>query len=184
MKKEIKKQIQIKSKQKINYAWIIKITTLAFFISLIFSSLSEIFIKNVNLIVAIIILIAFIALGILFDMIGVAVTSADEEPFHSMSSRKVKGAKQAVYLKKNAEKVSSFCNDVIGDICGIISGSVGVTISISLSNYMPLFISTLLVTALIAALTIGGKAVFKGIAINSSNEILYSFAKVVSIFKK
>lgn len=26
-------------------------------------------------------------------------------------------------LKKNADKVSSFCNDVIGDICGIISGA-------------------------------------------------------------
>ena len=184
MKKEVKKQIQKKSKQKVNYKWIIKITVLAFFISIIFSSLSETFIKNVNLVIAILILIAFIALGILFDMIGVAVTSADEEPFHSMSSRKVKGAKQAVYLKKNADKVSSFCNDVIGDICGIISGSVGVTIAVSLSNFMPLFISTLLVTAVIAALTIGGKAVFKSIAINSSNEILYNFAKFISIFKK
>lgn len=184
MRKEIKKQIQVKNKQKINYSWIIKITLLAFFISLIFSGLSEMFIKNVSLLISIIILIIFIALGILFDMIGVAVTSADEEPFHSMSSRKVIGAKQAVYLKKNADKVSSFCNDVIGDICGIISGTVGVTISISLSNYIPLFISTLLVTALIASATIGGKAVFKSVAINKSNEILYNFAKFVSVFKK
>ena len=184
MKKEIKKQIQIKNKQKIDYKWIIKITLLAFIISIVFSSLSESFVKNVNIFLAILILIIFIFIGILFDMIGVAVTSADEGPFHSMSSRKVKGAKQAVKLKKNADKVSSFCNDVIGDICGIISGSVGVTISLSLSNYMSLFISTLLVTATIAALTIGGKAVFKGVAINKSNEILYNFAKVVSIFKK
>ena len=184
MKKEIKKQIQIKNKQKIDYKWIIKITLLAFIISIVFSSLSESFVKNVNIFLAILILILFIFIGILFDMIGVAVTSADEQPFHSMSSRKVKGAKQAVYFKKNADKVSSFCNDVIGDICGIISGSVGVTISLSLSNYMPLFISSLLVTAIIAALTIGGKAVFKGVAINKSNEILYSFAKVISVFKK
>ena len=184
MKKEIKKQIQVKNKQKINYNWIIKITLLAFFISLIFSGLSEAFIKNVGFLFSVIILIVFISLGILFDMVGVAVTSADEEPFHSMSSRKVSGAKQAVYLKKNADKVSSFCNDVIGDICGIISGTVGVTISVSLSKYMPLLVSTLLVTALIAAATIGGKAMFKGIAINKSNEILYNFAKVISIFKK
>ena len=184
MKKEIKKQIQIKKKQTINYSWIIKITLLAFFISLVFSSLSEMFIKNVNLFFAVLILVVFIVLGIIFDMVGVAVTSADEEPFHSMSSRKVSGAKQAVYLKKNADKVSSFCNDVIGDICGIISGSVGVTISIYLSNHMLLFISTLLVTAIIAALTIGGKAIFKSVAINKSNEILYSFAKIISLFKK
>lgn len=184
MKKEIKKQIQIKNKQKVNYKWIIRITLLAFIISIVFSSLSEIFIKNVNVFLAVLILIVFIFIGILFDMVGVAVTSADEEPFHSMSSRKVKGAKQAVYFKKNADKVSSFCNDVIGDICGIISGSVGVTISISLSNYIPLFVSSLLVTAIIAALTIGGKAIFKSVAINKSNEILYNFAKIASLFKK
>ncbi len=184
MKKEIKKQIQAKSKQKIDFSWIARITILAFFISIAFSSLSESVIKNVNIYVAIIILLAFIAFGILFDMIGVAVTGASEEPFHSMSSRKVKGAKQAVYLKKNADKVSSFCNDVIGDICGIISGSVGVTISLFLSQYINLFLSSLLVTAFIAALTIGGKAIFKSVAINQSNEILYGFAKFISIFKK
>ena len=184
MRKEIKKQIQMKNKQKINYGWILKITILAFMISILFSSLAESVIKNVNIYIAVIILLVFIAIGILFDMIGVAVTGADEEPFHSMSSRKVKAAKQAVYLKKNADKVSSFCNDVIGDICGIISGSVGVTISLALAQYMSLFISSLLVTAIIAALTIGGKAIFKSIAINQSNEILYGFAKFISIFKK
>lgn len=184
MKKEVEKQIERKKKQTINYKWIIQISILAFTISLVFSGLSEKIIKNVNIFIAILILLIFIALGILFDMIGVAVTSADEEPFHSMSARKVLGGKQAVFLKKNADKVSSFCNDVIGDICGIISGSVGVTISAYLSEYIPLFIATLLVTAIIAALTIGGKALFKSIAINKSNEILYKFAQFIAIFKK
>lgn len=186
MKKEIKKQIAKKEKTLVNYTWIIKITILAFTISLAFSVLSELTIPKVNIVLAIVILLVFIALGILFDMIGVAVTSSDEEPFHSMSSRKVKGAKQAVKLKKNADKVSSFCNDVIGDICGIISGSVGVSIANTLASLLniPFFIVTLIVTALIAAMTIGGKAIFKGIAISKSNEILYHFAKVISIFKK
>lgn len=186
MKKEIRKQIEKKDKQFINYTWIIKITLLAFIISLVFSCLSEATIPNVNIIVAVIILLLFISIGILFDMVGVAVTSSDEEPFHSMSSRKIKGAKMAVMLKKNADKVSSFCNDVIGDICGIISGTVGVTIANTLSNMtnIPLFISSLLITALVAALTIGGKATFKSVAINKSNEILYSFAKALTIFKR
>lgn len=186
MKKEIKKQIERKEKKLVDYSWIIKITLLAFIISLVFSICSESVIPNVNIIVAIIILIFFIGIGILFDMIGVAVTSADEEPFHSMSSRKVKGAKQAVMLKKSADKVSSFCNDVIGDICGIISGTVGVTIasSIAIMSNIPIFICSLFVTAIIAGLTIGGKAIFKSIAINKSNSILYHFAKVISIFKK
>ena len=119
-------------------------------------------------------------------MIGVAVTSADEKPFHSMSARKVKGANIAVMFKKNADKVSSFCNDVIGDICGIISGSAGVIIATFLANTFEIniFIVTLLVTAIIAALTIGGKALGKSIAINKSNYILYEFSKLVSHFYK
>ena len=89
-------------------------------------------------------------------------------------------------FKKNADKVSSFCNDVIGDICGIISGSAGVIIATFLANTFEIniFIVTLLVTAIIAALTIGGKALGKSIAINKSNYILYEFSKLVSHFYK
>ena len=38
------------------------------------------------------------------------------------------------------------------------------------------------ITAIIAALTIGGKAMGKGLAVNKSNIILYNFSKVVSLF--
>ncbi|MEG2322508.1 MAG: hypothetical protein RSB71_03405 [Bacilli bacterium] len=186
MKKEIKTQIERKKRERINYKWIIKIVIATFIISLLFSLLSETVIRDVNVYIAIIILIVIISIGILFDMIGVAVTAADIEPFHSMSSRKVNGAKIAVNFKKNADKVSSFCNDVIGDICGIISGTVGVTIALSLTKVLniPLLISSLIVTSLIASLTIGGKAIFKSVAINKSNEILYEFAKIINMFKK
>lgn len=186
MKKEYKKQMEKNKKIKINWNWIIKITLLSFIISICFSTLSEGIIASVNMTFSIVILLIFIAIGILFDMIGVAVTSSDEAPFHSMSSRKVRGAKTAVKFKKNADKVSSFCNDVIGDICGIISGAVGSTIALSIASTwgIPIFVSTLIVTALIASLTIGGKAVFKSIAINQSNQILFTFARVISIFKK
>lgn len=184
MKKEIKKQIERKDKKNSNYKWVITITVLAFMISVTFSGISELIISNVNLYIAILILFIFITVGIIFDMVGVAVTSADEEPFHSMSSRKIVGAKQAVYLKKNADRVSSFCNDVIGDICGIISGSVGATIAIYLSHYFPLLISSLVTTGVIASMTIGGKAMFKSVAMNRSNEILFTFAKFISLFKK
>lgn len=186
MKKEIKKQIAKKEKKLIDYKWVLSITLLAFIISIIFSSISEMIIPNFNSLVAITVLILFIFIGIVFDMIGVAVTSADEAPFHSMSSRKISSAKVAVILKKNADKTSSFCNDVIGDICGIISGCVGATISIKLSASLniSIFITSLLVTAIIASITIGGKALFKSIAINKSNEILYFFARILNIFIK
>lgn len=186
MKKEIKKQIEKKEKKLVDYNWIIKITIMAFSISIAFSLISEATIPNVNIFIAILVLFIFIIIGIIFDMIGVAVTSADEEPFHSMSSRKVNGAKMAVQLKKNADKTSSFCNDVIGDICGIISGAVGASISVDIATRfnIPIFISSLIVTSIIAGLMIGGKAISKSIAINKSNEILYNFAKFIGLFTK
>ena len=117
---------------------------------------------------------------------GVAVNSADEKVFHSMNSRKVKGSKVAVLFKKNADKVSSFCNDVIGDICGIISGAAGTTIAIGLADKLnvDLLFVNLTVAAVIAALTIGGKAMGKSFAMNKSDIILYEFAKIISIFYK
>lgn len=174
------------SKNKTEWKWIIQITSIAFMISFIFSFTSEMVIPNVNIVIGILLLIIFILLGVLFDMIGVAVTAADEKPFHSMNSRKVKGADIAVKFKKNADKVASFCNDVVGDICGVVSGSAGAIIALSLSNllHMDKFIITLLVTSLIAALTIGGKAIGKSYAMNKSNIILYQFAKTISYFYK
>lgn len=175
-----------KSKKLIDWNWIVKILLIAFSISFVFSFISELTIPNVDLIIGIILVIAFIVIGVIFDMIGVAVTAADEKIFHSMSARKVKGAKIAVKFKKSADKVSSFCNDVIGDVCGIISGSAGVIIASSIASKLALnsFWVSLVITALIAALTIGGKAIGKSYAINKSNVILYRFAKFVSYFKK
>lgn len=177
---------ELKNKEYINKFWIIKIVLITFILSLTFAIISETIIPNVPLFFGVALLILFITLGVIFDMIGVAVTAADIVPFNSMASRKVKGAYLAVKLKKNADKVSSFCNDVIGDICGVISGSVGVIIANSLStltNLNNLYIS-LFITALIASFTIGFKAVSKSYAINKSNIILFRFAKALLIFVK
>ena len=177
---------ELKHKEKIDKIWLIKIVLISFIVALTFAIISETIIPNVNLIFGIIILILVIFLGVLFDMIGVAVTAADIVPFNSMASRKVKGAKLAIKLKKNADKVSSFCNDVFGDICGVISGSIGVIIADSLSkivNIDNLYLS-LLVTATIASITIGAKAICKSFAINKSNIILYEFSKFISMFYK
>ncbi len=175
-----------KHKNQSKTSWIIIISLLAFFISFIFSLVSELTLSNVNIIIGIIILIIFIVIGIIFDMIGVAVTSTTDSPLHAMSAKKIKGAKTAVSFKKNADKVSSFCNDVIGDICGIISGTVGVTIASTISKIYKLniFWTGLVITSLIASLTIGGKAFFKSIAIKNSNQIVYYTAKVIAVFDR
>lgn len=166
--------------------WIVKIFIISFMISLCMSFISEITLPKVPLFIGILLVVFFICIGVLFDMIGVAVTASDEKVFHSMNARKVKGANIAVKFKKNAEKVASFCNDVIGDICGVISGSAGVTIALSLSKILNIniFWISLMITALIAAFTIGGKALGKSFAINKANIILFRFAKTMSYFYK
>ena len=184
MKKELKKQLSKKNKNKVNYGWIVTILLLSFVISVVFSFSSEMVLPNVNIVWAVVVALIFILIGVLFDMVGVAVTASDEAVFHSMSANKVKGAKIAVKLKKNADKVSSFCQDVIGDVCGIVSGSTGAVISLKIMEKLDYngLIVTLIVMGIISALTIGGKAFEKAFAINKSNEILYKFSLFLSIF--
>jgi len=173
-------------KESVNVKWILTIVVISFVISFCLSFISQITIPNLSLFFGILITLLFVAIGILFDIIGVAVTTADEAVFHSMNSRKVKGARVAVKFKKNADKVSSFCCDVIGDICGVISGAAATTITVILVTTFNwnLLLTGLFVTAIISSLTIGGKAVGKSFAINKSDIILYEFAKIISNFYK
>lgn len=169
-----------------NYKWIIGIVIWTFVISSLISFVSDQLLSNVNLLAAFIILITIIVIGILFDIIGVAVTAADEVPFHSMASRKVKGAKTSVSLIRNADKVSNFCNDVIGDVCGVISGGTGIVIIekiITLRGIENKGALTLAISALIASMTVGGKAIGKNFAISQSNNIIYSVAWFIETFK-
>lgn len=185
LKQEDKKRaLKLKEKQKKNRKWMIQIFFMAFLISVMLSFVSETMIPKLSTIFGVLLILVFILLGIIFDMIGVAVTASDEAPFHSMSARKVKGANIAVLLKKNADKVGSFCNDVIGDICGVVSGSAGAIIASSFAQTLHVspFLMSLLVTGLIAAFTIGGKAIGKSFAINQSDMILYKVAKFISYF--
>ena len=171
-------------KEKVNVKWIAQIALISFTISFGLSFVSEIAIPNLSVVWGILLTLAFVFIGILFDIVGVAVTGADEKVFHSMNSRQVKGSKVAVLFKKNADKVSSFCCDVIGDICGIVSGASASAVSVGLAatfNWNLLLVS-LTVAAVVAALTIGGKACGKSFAINKSDVILYEFAKIISIF--
>lgn len=177
-------KVPLKVKKIVNYTWIIKITIITFAISLGFSLISETIIPNVNIVLSIVLVLLFIGLGILFDIIGVSITVADLRTFNSMASKNIKGAQLAIKLIKNSEKVSSFCNDVIGDICGIISGSTSATIAVIVSSVFNINLSivSLITTALVASMTIGGKAVGKSIAINKSDTIIFKFASFLSFF--
>ena len=75
-------------KKKANFAWLVKIVLISVVVSMVFTLASTEILGRADYIVAFAILAVFIILGIVFDMIGVAVTAADEPPFHSMASHK------------------------------------------------------------------------------------------------
>ncbi len=180
------KKVDKQKRKFIDVKWVITITICAFFLSFLFSFITDLLVPNLNAIIGIILILTIIVIGVIFDMIGVSVTAADIKPFNSMASKRVKGSKTAIWLIKNAEKVSSFCNDVIGDVCGIISGSLGILISNILSKEfsLNLGLTTIILTSLIAGLTIGGKACGKSYAINKSDVIIFKFAKIIRLFRK
>ena len=167
--------------------WIPKAFLMTFFIALIFSSASNYIVSKFNnSILLAIICIIFILIGILFDIIGTSVLTGNEATFHAKSSKKIKGSKEGVYLIKNANRISSICNDVIGDICGIVSGSLGamLSINISMSLNISVVITTLIISWIISSLTVGGKAIGKKYAIKNSDSIIFVVATIISKFKK
>ena len=87
--------------------WFIQVFTMTFILSIIFSYISTNGVSNLSLIPACLILVLVIATGILFDIIGVAVTVANEEEFHAKATKKVKGSKSSIKLIKNASKSNS-----------------------------------------------------------------------------
>lgn len=172
------------SKPRSYWRWVIQIFLVSVALSAILSFVSGVALEDADYALAILVLVLFILLGIVFDVIGVAVTAADARPFHSMASHREKGAKEALFLLKNADKVSSFCNDVVGDICGIVSGSTAAVIVARLQssfNTRSILVS-IAVTAIISGLTIGGKAVGKKLAMEKSTGVVYSAAKLLYVF--
>ena len=173
-------------KKEGRYSWTIKITVISFFLSVAISVVTNIALENVGIAVAFLILAAVVAVGILFDIIGIAVTSATEAPFHAMGTRGIKGSKEAIKLIRNAEKVSSFCNDVIGDIVGIVSGGLVAAISVNIiksAQSTKEMVLNIVLSGIVASATIGGKAFGKGLALTQSNKILSTAGSVIYFFK-
>ena len=172
----------IKREKRKNIRWVVTIFLITILISGTISLVSDQVMAGSSIVVAFCILLAIIFLGILFDIIGMAVATAEEKPFHSMASRKVPGAQEAIRLLRNAERVSSICNDVVGDICGVVSGSASATIAALILANMESGCprgASLVMSALVAGLTVGGKAIGKTIAVASCTEIVHLVGRVI-----
>lgn len=170
--------------QKHQIRWILTIFLLTVVISALFSFLSSTIMDGASIAVAFVVLFVIVAIGIVFDMIGVAVTAADEKPFHSMAAKKTRGAREALRLLRSADRVSSICNDVVGDICGVISGSASAAIAVkALSGGTSATLITLLMSALVAGLTVGGKACGKSFAMTQATNIVHMAATIIYYIK-
>lgn len=170
---------------KENRKWIITTFILTFLLAMAFGGVSNVVIEKMNLILAIIVLVLVIALGIIFDMIGMAIATCEEAPFHAKAAKKHNGAKEVIKLLKEKDKATNVCNDLIGDICGIISGSACALISVKVSALLGIdvVIVSLVLSAIVAMVTVGGKAIGKGISMNNAEKIMYMVGAVLSVVK-
>lgn len=183
----MKKKKEINFFEKYNMKWVLLISLWTFFLAITISIMAENSVQNLSIILSFLVLLFIIILGIIFDTIGIAVTRAEEKPFHSMAAKKIDEAKIAIKLVRNSPMVSNFCNDVVGDISGIISGAVGSGLIYKLVSTYSIKNSTILTilsTAIIASLTVGGKAFGKSLAQIHDSGIVYQIAKILNFMEK
>jgi CBS domain containing-hemolysin-like protein len=154
-----------------------------FIIALAVSLLSGAALVYLPVIPALVLIVFIVLLGIAFDIIGLAAATATEAPFHARAAKRSLAARQAVTIVRNAEFVSSLCNDLVGDVCGTVSGAAVAAIVFRLATVRPGWdagLTSVLAVAAIAALTVGGKAAGKGYALDRSNDIIYRVAVVLA----
>ena len=173
-------------KQNLNIKWALKVLLLSFTLSVSFSLLSDIVLTHTSFIISIIMIILFMLVGVIADMIGVAITSCSEESLNNIRDEKIK--KICFMLTNNSDKISVICCDIIGDICSILSGACGASIvykliTIGFEGFADGIISAS-VSGLIACLTIFFKSLEKRIAVTKSSEITYILSKCINKIKK
>lgn len=158
--------------------WSLKIMMLSVCLSLTLSMLTQTFFSHLGVIFSIFIIAIFIAMSVLFDMIGVAVSSLTEKNMPRVNMC-FDSAVDLIYQSR--DKINSLCCDVVGDICGILSGAGGVNLVriLSLNKESTFLLVSCLVSSLIAGLTIFAKAIFKNIAIKNHQKIIINLAHFI-----
>lgn len=179
------------SGSKSNYKFVMIVAALTLPISAVFDT-STIFLNSTTWYIGAIVVVCIVFVGALFDMLGMAAAAARETPFHAMASKRVYGARSAIVIVRNAEKVSSVCSDVVGDIAGVLSGAGALAVSVQLlatihaGGWKDEAVK-IVITAIITSLTVGGKAIGKTVAIHSPTPIILFAARIwetVGLFQR
>jgi hypothetical protein len=158
--------------------WAITVSLISAFIACILSVSSQTVLRGMSWGGGMMVLLMIVAIGIGFDMLGIAAAAASEKPLHAMAAQKIPGAKEAIGIVRRADQFSNFCNDVVGDISGVISGAVAVAVVASFVISFPEWklssgVVDIVLVSLISALTVGGKALGKTLSIHYSNQIIF-----------
>jgi hypothetical protein len=174
------------NKSTVSGKFIVFVGFISFTFAALFFLLSEFLARTINsIILSFLFLIIIILLGILADIVGTSVAAASEAPFHAKASKRIPGAREGVFLIRNADRVANITNDVIGDIAGTVSGALGIALVIqimSIREDLNRFVLNMIITACIAAFTVGGKAYGKKIALSRPNDVIFFVGRVIAAF--
>ena len=166
--------------------WALKIFIITLILTAGISVISESLMGRLPTVAAAFIIVFIILVGVTFDIVGIAFATCEVAPFVAMASKKIKRAKSAIRLLKNADVVSNICGDVVGDICGIVSGAAGVAVAIKVAMLGDLqeIIWVIVMSSIIAALTVAGKAAGKKIGIRKNKQIVSFVSSIVMVFAR
>ena len=127
---------------------------------------------------ALFVLLVIMLLGVAFDIVGVAATRAHETPFHARSASKRPGARKAIQLVREADRVATFCSDVVGDIAGTLSGALAAGLALRAEPSVR-GVGAILAVALVSAVTIGLKSAAKGLAVREADAIVWLVGRIL-----
>lgn len=176
-------------RRRTSWKFLITVFLGTFIIAAVLSSGTEAILRSFPITLTWILLIIIITIGVIFDIIGIAVAAADEAPHHARAAKKVFGARHSIFLIRRSDRVANFANDIVGDITGTLSGAMGAMIIIILTNQYSSLLNwkillNVVMLALIASLTVTGKAWGKTIAINEANRIIDITGRVLASIEK
>jgi CBS domain containing-hemolysin-like protein len=162
----------------------LRVGLLSFILAVAVSYLSSVTLAVVPAVVALLVVLLLVAIGVTFDILGTSVTAADQTPLNAMASKRVAGARQALWLVRNADRVANFTNDVVGDVSGAVSGAAGATVALQLVNLfhggqLATELMTLATVGLVAGVTVGGKAAGKSFAIERATDVVVLAGRAV-----
>jgi len=167
----------------------LRIGSLSFVLAVAVSYISNLTLAKVPAFVAFLVVLLLVGIGVAFDILGTSVTAAEQVPLNAMAAKRVAGARQGLWLVRNADRVANFANDVVGDVASAVTGAAGTTVALQISGMVGAGdltnrIFTLGVVGLIAALTVGGKAAGKTFAIEHATDVVLVAGRVLYGFER